>query len=100
MSLIQQLTELLVGDCGIMISLRLGSIPDDFDDKTEEIKSILKDISVQLKGTDSIPKALCGLFIDFYPAMESLAEFYDDHTSDRILKAADEITELMRECCE
>lgn len=85
---------------GFAIKLRFRSdIDPDILAQAEEAKKILKRLAEAWKGSDCIPKKACAVFVDFYPAMESCAAYYDKESADMILKIADEIMELIRSCC-
>lgn len=85
---------------GLLIKLRYGSdINDEIIKQFGSIKSIIKNISVIWRREKYLPKELCGIFADFFPAIESCLPGYDRETADRLLGYADEIMELIRSCC-
>ena len=93
---VEQLKELLLGDTGLLVSLRLGDGLDN--EKVMEIINILKKLKLEWEKENTIPKKAVDLFIDFYPVMESASVLYSDNESNMIMDAADKIMDLIRDC--
>jgi hypothetical protein len=93
---IKKLEELLLGDAGLLIALRLGNGLNIR--KADEIIKILETLSNEWADKDYIPKKAAELFIDFYPAMESACGLYSDNESINIMDVADKIVDLIRDC--
>lgn len=80
----------------IMLDLRFLRGLDN--EKVCKFRKILNEIIDEWKDEQYIPKILCNLFIDFYPAAEASAYLYNESDKSEILQFADEMTELMRIC--
>jgi len=80
----------------VMIELRSGKGLNY--ERIEEMKVVLKLLIDEWKNKEFIPKKMCDLFIDFYPGIEACSYNYDDEMKKKILKFADEVLELMRDC--
>jgi len=93
---IEKLEELFLGDDGLLISLRLGNGLNM--KKVDEIIKILKVLSKEWANQNYIPKRAAEIFIDFYPAMESVCGLYSDDESTNIMDVADKILDLIRDC--
>lgn len=92
--------ELLDINEGLLIKLRSGSdIDDEIIKQCESIRSIIKNISVIWRNERYLPKKLCSIFADLFPAIESCLPNYDKAAADRLLMYADEIMDLIRDCC-
>ncbi len=86
---------------GLLIKLRFGSdIDDEIIKQMDRIRSIMKNLSRRWCGENYLPKKLCGIFVDFFPGIESCLPNYDKETSDKLLMFADEIMCMIRICCE
>lgn len=68
------------------------------ENKVCKLKDNLQKLIEDFKDKDSIPKILCGYFIDFDSATEASASMYKDSEKNKILQFADEISEMMRKC--
>lgn len=66
--------------------------------KVCKLKDNLQKLIEDFKDKDSIPKILCGYFIDFYSTTEASASMYKDSEKSKILQFAEEINEMMRIC--
>ncbi|MBW5470330.1 hypothetical protein GPJ61_21115 [Brevibacillus formosus] len=93
---LEVLEELLLGEEGLLISLRLG---DGLNQKrVDEVCNILAELEVDWSGKDFIPKKAADLFVDLYPAMESSCGLYDENEGQEIMDAADKIMDRIRGC--
>lgn len=90
------LIDLLLGDEGFLIKLRLGQ---GFDNsKFEKIKVVLKELALEWEKESAIPKKACDIFVDFSLAIEGTLNLYDESTRYIIMKAEDDIMDLIRAC--
>ncbi|MGC5326550.1 hypothetical protein [Brevibacillus sp. SYSU BS000544] len=97
MKTLDKLENLLIGEEGLLISLRMG---EGFKKELfHEICSLLKQLAEQWAKEVSIPKRAVGIFVDLYPSMESASYLYNESERIEILEAADIIADLIRECC-
>ena len=96
MSNIEKLEALLLSENGMLISLRLAQGLDN--KKVEEICKILLLLKEEWKDKKEIPKKAVGIFIDFFPAMEAISDFYPENEAIKIMNVADKIIHLIRDC--
>ena len=66
--------------------------------KAREFREKLIIVVNDWKDKEYVPKILCALFIDFYPAGEACSYLYDKSAGQQILEFTDQMTELMRIC--
>ncbi len=93
---VMTLEKLLLSEDGILVLLRLG---DGLNiDKVDSICKLLKELSIDWEQCDFIPRKAVDLFVDFYPAMESVCSLYSEEEQTIIMDAADKIMDLIREC--
>lgn len=93
---LELLEELLLGDNGLLISLRLaGGLNND---KVDKVCEVLDKLASDWEDQDTIPKKAADLFIDFYPAMESVCGLYEEDEVVEIMNAADKIMDRIRDC--
>ena len=78
--------------------LRFNSVLKLDQDCISRIKVNLKSLANKWKNADCIPKRACDIFVDFYPAMESVASQYSEKDAQKIIELADDIMMLIREC--
>ncbi|WP_244209307.1 hypothetical protein [Paenibacillus ferrarius] len=89
MELLENLEEVLIGDEGVLISLRMG---DGLNKgKVEEACTILDKLAIMWSETDSIPKKAVDLFINIYPVLMTSQEHYSEHEAREIMDAADQL---------
>jgi hypothetical protein len=93
---IDMLEELLVGDEGLLISLRFGDGLNK--NKLEKVFNLLEEFAEEWSDEHCIPKKAVDLFIDIYPSMEATCELYDEKEEIEIMNAADKILDLIRDC--
>lgn len=94
-------SELFDADNGLLIKLRFGcDIDGEILEQMDSIKSIMINISQAWGDKNYLPKELCGIFVDFFPAVESCLPNYDGETADKLLMFADKIMDIIRACCE
>lgn len=58
----------------------------------------LHDCADEWKNLDVIPKRAANLLVDLYPGIEASSHLYTGDEAERIIKAADTIAALIREC--
>lgn len=93
----EKLYSLLLNDSdGLLISLRFGQ--EISFDKVNQILSVLSDINDEYKKSDMISKNICGLFMDFFPAIESSFSLYSSEQIHEIIEISDKIQDAMRAC--
>lgn len=90
------LEQLLIGQDGILLSLRMGDGLEE--EKVERIIRILGKLSKEWSGNESIPKKAVDLFIDIYPVMQSSCDLYSEETAVKIMNVADKIIDSIRNC--
>ncbi|MBN1051974.1 hypothetical protein DV092_07855 [Clostridium botulinum] len=88
--------DLLLGDDGLLTSLRLGYGLKQ--DKVEKLCDILKKLAEEWREERSVPKKAVDIFIDFYPTIESVCNLYSENEAIIIMDAGDKIMDLIREC--
>lgn len=90
------LSELLIGDKGILVPLRLGDglSPIKVDMAIKEIERL----AIKWSQQDAIPKKAVDLFIDIFPAMESTLGLYEESEQIIIMDAADKLISAVRKC--
>ncbi|GGE21374.1 hypothetical protein GCM10011571_24330 [Marinithermofilum abyssi] len=93
---IDMLEKLLVGDEGLLISLRFGDGLNK--NNLEKVFNILETLAEEWSDEHCIPKKAVDLFVDIYPVMVSACKLYDKKEEMEILNAADKIMDLIREC--
>ena len=57
---------------------------------------IIKEITLEWKNKDVVPKKAAELFVDLYPSMISFTEWHNEEEVERITQAAVNISELIR----
>lgn len=96
MDKLDELIDLVLGDEGFLIKLRLGY---GFDNrKFEKIKVVLKELAIEWEKESAIPKKACDVFVDFCPAIEGVLNLYDESERYVIMEAEDDIMALIRDC--
>lgn len=93
---LELLDELLLGEDGLLISLRLGDGLNK--EKVDKVCDVLNKLAGDWADENSIPKKAVDLFVDFYPAMESSCGLYNEHEALEIMNAADRIMDRIRDC--
>lgn len=88
--------ELLLGDEGLLISLRLARGLSN--EKVDKVCEVLDKLASDWENQDSIPKKAVDLFVDFYPAMESTCGLYEEDELIEIMNAVDKIMDRIRDC--
>jgi hypothetical protein len=93
---LELLKELLLGEGGLLISLRLGDGLNK--EKVQKICDVLTELASDWQSKDLIPKKAANLFVDIYPVMESACDLYDENEVLEIMDAADKIVDRIRDC--
>lgn len=90
------LEELLIGEDGILLSLRMGDGLQE--EKVKQVIDIIAKLSEEWFGSDCIPKKAVDLFIDIYPVMQSTCDWYSETEATKIMDSADRIIDSIRDC--
>ncbi|MFC4801859.1 hypothetical protein ACFPA1_21235 [Neobacillus sp. GCM10023253] len=93
---VDRLEELLLGDDGLLISLRLGYGLQS--EKVVQIIEVLHYLSEEWSESDYIPKKAASMFADFYAAAYSSLGLYNEEVQIKIKDAVDKIMDAIRKC--
>jgi len=93
---IDLLEDLLLGEDGLLVSLRQGDGLDT--EKVDKICNLLECMENKWKDSRLIPKKAAELFVDLCPVMESSCGLYDENEVLEIMDAADRIMVRIRGC--
>lgn len=93
---IEKLKDLLLSGDGMLISLRMGQGLDN--EKVNEICEVLILLKEEWKEKKEISKKAVDIFVDFFPAMEMVSDYYSENEAVEIMNAADKIMDLIRDC--
>jgi hypothetical protein len=96
MQLIESLEEILLGDDGVLTSIRIGDGLKK--DKVLEACKILDSLAIEWSGVDCIPKRAVDLFVHIYPVLESSCEYYSGDEARDIRDVADQLMDKVRNC--
>lgn len=96
LSKLELLEKLLYGDDGLLLLLRMGDGLNN--EKFEEVCLILKELAIEWRERDHIPKRAALLLFELYPAMSSGNRFYKEKELEKIEDAADIIYDLILDC--
>lgn len=92
MNYLKKLDDLLYNEqTGLLMALRFKRKEIVEEQQIQEIKRTISKLREQWRDQETIPKLACNIFVDFYPAMESVAALYDDEYSEKVLTWADDI---------
>lgn len=90
------LEQLLIGEDGMLLSLRMG---DGLQEKkVQQVIDVLGKLSKEWSGSECIPKKAVDLFIDIFPVMQSSCDWYSEAEVIKIMDAADQIVNSIRDC--
>ncbi|HEX9059663.1 MAG TPA: hypothetical protein VF941_05760 [Clostridia bacterium] len=92
------LQDLILGEDGFLIKLRMGDGLDE--EKYNATCEIIKEITVEWREKDVIPKKAAILFVDLYRSMISFAKWNGEKEEEKIIEAAINISGLIREFLE
>ncbi|OCA90486.1 hypothetical protein A8F94_00940 [Bacillus sp. FJAT-27225] len=93
---IETLEELLLGNTGLLISLRMGDGVQQV--KVSQIIEVIDHLSEEWAESESIPKKAANLFVDLYAAAYSTLGLYSEEEMIRIEDAVDKIMDSVRKC--
>lgn len=89
------LEKSIIGRQGFLGKLRMG---DGLDEEKYNVTcEIMKDLILEYKEKDVVPKKAAELFIDLYHSMISFIEWHNEEEVEKILQAAVNINELIGE---
>jgi hypothetical protein len=80
--------ELMIGDEGLLILLRLGYELDK--EKANQVYKVLSDLAVEWKDQEQIPKKAADMIMDIYPAMLSGSGNYSEKVGMEIMDCCDQ----------
>jgi hypothetical protein len=93
---VDTLENLILGDDGLLISLRLGYGLKS--EKVSEIIDVLDHLSEEWAESEYIPKKAAGMFADFYLAAYGSLGLYNEEEGLKIEDAVDKIMDSIRKC--
>jgi hypothetical protein len=88
--------ELLAAAEGFAVPLRMAQGIDEL--ALERLRTALHRCAAAWEGRDSVPRAAVNVIVDLFPAVEASSELYPEDYRARVLDAAIEISDLVREC--
>lgn len=93
---VDTLEDLLLGDDGLLIALRLGYGLNS--EKVTRIIEVLDYLSEEWAESEYIPKKAAGMFADFYLAAYSSLGLYNEEVGLKIEDAVDKVMDSIRKC--
>lgn len=92
-SKIEFLNDLIIGEDGLLVNLRMGSGFDEF--KYNLICDTISELTSMLKNSTNIPKSLAVIIVDLYYSIKQNSDLYNEEEEEKILYAAAKINELI-----
>jgi hypothetical protein len=91
-----EVDELLAAAEGFTVPLRMAQGVNEL--ALERLRTALRGCAVAWEGRDSVPRGAVNVMVDLVPAVEASGGLYSEDYRTRVLDAAIEINDLVREC--